>query len=271
MTAFEPSRTAAETAQVMPRSLNEPVGFAPSSFSHTSAPTRSDRRGAGTSGVERGHDQAGAVLDQLLAAQVERPIEPGQERLGQAAGQHQRGQLDERVGLIGEPIEATRLLRHQPGEHANGGEAPAGQRLGAHRLDEQHASAARVLGEEVDERGNRRAGLGSGVLWCRGDGAQNIGGRVAGDLVEHGQEELVEVLEALVEVARREIRLCADGSDRRGRPAVGAEQLESGLDQGGAATGDSHRRLDAAVATCGCSAAAHFVYSDNSRWQIGFL
>ena len=52
MTAFEPSRTAAETAQVMPRSLNEPVGFAPSSFSHTSAPTRSDRRGAGTSGVE---------------------------------------------------------------------------------------------------------------------------------------------------------------------------------------------------------------------------
>src|SRR5438067_1746196 len=95
--------------------------------------------------------------------------------------------------------------------------------------------------------------------------------RLAGDLVEHGQEELVEVLEALVEVARREIRLCADGSDRRGRPAVGAEQLESGLDQGGAATGDSHRRLDSAVATCGCSAAAHFVYSDNNRWQIGFL
>ena len=40
-TASAPSRTASDTAQVMPRSLNEPVGLAPSSFSQTSAPTRS--------------------------------------------------------------------------------------------------------------------------------------------------------------------------------------------------------------------------------------
>ena len=52
ITALAPSRTAAETAQVMPRSLNEPVGLAPSIFSQTSAPTRSDSRGASTSGVE---------------------------------------------------------------------------------------------------------------------------------------------------------------------------------------------------------------------------
>ena len=52
MTASAPSRSAAETAQVIPRSLNEPVGLAPSIFSHTSAPTRSDSRVAGTSGVE---------------------------------------------------------------------------------------------------------------------------------------------------------------------------------------------------------------------------
>ena len=50
-TAWAPSRTAADTAQVIPRSLNEPVGFAPSSFSHTSVPARSDSRGASTSGV----------------------------------------------------------------------------------------------------------------------------------------------------------------------------------------------------------------------------
>src|SRR4051812_50013079 len=42
---------AADTATVMPRSLNEPVGLAPSIFSHTSAPTRSDSTGACTSGV----------------------------------------------------------------------------------------------------------------------------------------------------------------------------------------------------------------------------
>ena len=35
----------------MPRSLNEPVGFAPSTFSSTRAPTCSESRGASTSGV----------------------------------------------------------------------------------------------------------------------------------------------------------------------------------------------------------------------------
>ena len=52
MTASAPSRTAADTAQVIPRSLNEPVGLRPSYFSHTSAPTRSDTRSARISGVE---------------------------------------------------------------------------------------------------------------------------------------------------------------------------------------------------------------------------
>ena len=52
ITASAPSRTAALTAQVIPRSLNEPVGLAPSIFSHTSAPTRSETRSASTSGVE---------------------------------------------------------------------------------------------------------------------------------------------------------------------------------------------------------------------------
>src|SRR4051794_24267381 len=50
-TAFAPSSTALEMATVMPRSLNDPVGLAPSTFSQTCAPTRSDRRGAGNSGV----------------------------------------------------------------------------------------------------------------------------------------------------------------------------------------------------------------------------
>ena len=52
MTASAPSRTAADTAQVIPRSLNEPVGFAPSSLSQTSTPARSEMRSASTSGVE---------------------------------------------------------------------------------------------------------------------------------------------------------------------------------------------------------------------------
>src|SRR5690348_2190610 len=50
-TAFAPSSSAFEMATVMPRSLNDPVGLAPSTFSHTVAPTRSDNRDAGSSGV----------------------------------------------------------------------------------------------------------------------------------------------------------------------------------------------------------------------------
>src|SRR5688572_809629 len=51
MTAFAPCSIARETATVMPRSLNEPVGFMPSNFTHTSAPVRRDSEGAGRSGV----------------------------------------------------------------------------------------------------------------------------------------------------------------------------------------------------------------------------
>ena len=51
MTASAPSSSAALTATVMPRSLNEPVGLAPSSLSQTSAPVSSDSRGARISGV----------------------------------------------------------------------------------------------------------------------------------------------------------------------------------------------------------------------------
>ena len=51
ITASTPSSTAAETATVMPRSLNEPVGLRPSYLSHTSQPVSSEIAGAGISGV----------------------------------------------------------------------------------------------------------------------------------------------------------------------------------------------------------------------------
>ena len=50
-TASAPSALAADTATVMPRSLNDPVGLAPSSLSHTSQPVSPDRCSADTSGV----------------------------------------------------------------------------------------------------------------------------------------------------------------------------------------------------------------------------
>ena len=52
MTISAPERTASLTAHVIPRSLNEPVGLVPSSFSQTSTPACSLMRGAWTRGVE---------------------------------------------------------------------------------------------------------------------------------------------------------------------------------------------------------------------------
>jgi hypothetical protein len=51
MTARWPFVHASVTAIVMPRSLNEPVGLAPSTFRCTSHPVSSERYRAGTSGV----------------------------------------------------------------------------------------------------------------------------------------------------------------------------------------------------------------------------
>ena len=102
MTACAPSRTAAETAQVIPRSLNEPVGLAPSIFSQTcGADALGERRGAGTSGVEpsceaddgiaRRERQAVAVaLDQARASRPA-PHDVRSERLSMHADRARRG------------------------------------------------------------------------------------------------------------------------------------------------------------------------------------
>src|SRR6476469_3011161 len=50
-TTLAPSSTALVMAIVMPRSLNDPVGFAPSTFRWTSSPSSSERRGAEIKGV----------------------------------------------------------------------------------------------------------------------------------------------------------------------------------------------------------------------------
>ncbi len=51
MIALLPASTALETAIVMPRSLKEPVGLAPSTLRYTSQPSRAESTGAGSSGV----------------------------------------------------------------------------------------------------------------------------------------------------------------------------------------------------------------------------
>src|SRR5262249_56151562 len=51
MAGVAPRAPAMLTATVMPRSLNDPVGLAPSTFRYTSHPVRADTTGAGSRGV----------------------------------------------------------------------------------------------------------------------------------------------------------------------------------------------------------------------------
>ena len=52
ITPVAPAATARDTATVIPRSLNEPVGFMLSSFSHRSTPSSSESTSACMSGVD---------------------------------------------------------------------------------------------------------------------------------------------------------------------------------------------------------------------------
>src|SRR3972149_7411130 len=61
-TAFEPSSTALLIASVIPRSLKEAVGFAPSYFSQTSQPVSADSGAERTSGVPPSHSVTTGVV-----------------------------------------------------------------------------------------------------------------------------------------------------------------------------------------------------------------
>jgi hypothetical protein len=80
-----------------------------------------------------------------------------------------------------------------------------------------------------------------------GDGRGDPLGDPADDLVEDGDGELVDRLEALVEVALGQARLLADLADTRRRNAAGAEQLKAGVQQLLVADGQPLVGADAAV------------------------
>ena len=84
MTALAPSSTALVIAIVMPRSLNDPVGLAPSTFRWTSQPVRRDSSGAGSSGVaalpQRDHRRASSLTGSRSRYSSISPGQPGDTR-----------------------------------------------------------------------------------------------------------------------------------------------------------------------------------------------
>src|SRR4051812_49786357 len=77
MTACEPSSTALVMAMVMPRSLNDPVGLAPSTFSHTSHPVRRDSLRPGTTGVAAPRNVATGAVSGDGHRDPQAPLRPG--------------------------------------------------------------------------------------------------------------------------------------------------------------------------------------------------
>src|SRR3974390_1942936 len=94
MTAVAPRAAALLTATVIPRSLNDPVGFAPSTFRYTSHPVRADTTGAGSSGVAPSPSVITAAPSGTGSRSRYCPITPGQ--LTRAAGP--AGPVRERTG-----------------------------------------------------------------------------------------------------------------------------------------------------------------------------
>src|SRR5882757_5146900 len=108
MTALAPSSAALEIATVMPRSLNEPVGLAPSTLRYTSQSVLRERPGAGSSGVPPSNKVITGVA--LVTGNRDRyaSITPGQALFGSVTGHpfhahHARDAADELHA--GEPID----------------------------------------------------------------------------------------------------------------------------------------------------------------------
>ena len=171
------------------------------------------RRGdVGRRAAER-KEQRGGVVDELLAAHVDAAVEPGHEELGQPA--------DEDRGT--HPADLTAARAREGIDHLVAGfDAAPVQRFVPERLDVEHAPAAAVLVDELDGASDRRPQVGRG---------RKRDAELVDDAVVDGDDQLVEILEALVEVARVQSRPLAHGPHGRAARPFGAEQLERGVDQ----------------------------------------
>src|SRR5215207_9480990 len=170
ITASAPSRTAADTAHVIPRSLKEPVGFVPSSLSHTSHPARSDTRSASTSGVDPSASETTGSPDANGNRSRQRSITPGLGELLIDHADRARGGADE-VELADQPhggVEA-RLEQRVEDEHEP---SVVAQPLLDHRPDRGalHAEQLRDLSQNARPIGHLHV---------------QVEGRL--DVVHHGQ------------------------------------------------------------------------------------
>src|SRR3984885_8274229 len=158
MTASAPSRTAADTAQVIPRSLNEPVGLAPSIFSQTSVPAFSDSRSARIRGVEPSFSETTGSPTANGSLSRYRSMMPGMgRRMSEPTVTARRNRADHEL-----PRHARQLAQV---EHDLAGRAAAVDQLErVGRLLEREPRAHHLPDEAVlDRGGGRGADLAIGV------------------------------------------------------------------------------------------------------------
>jgi hypothetical protein len=106
------------------------------------------------------------------------------------------------------------------------------QGLVAERLHVEHATTAAVLVDERDDAVERGPRLRAGLRILDGrDGGDDLRAELFDEPVVDGEEQRVEVVEALVEVARVQAGGLAHGAHRGARPTLGAQQLEGDVEQ----------------------------------------
>ena len=174
----------------------------------------------------RAQHELHAVPHEPLARHVEAAVEDRAEELCQCADE-----ADRRHPALGVVGVGRQLLAHEPPERGQRGETAVHQRRVGERGEQQRAAHARIVEDEPDERLDRLLDDCRPVRAAGRDGTGERRVGALGHLVEHGRDQRVPVGEALVEVALGEARAPAHRPDPDRRAALGAQQIEPGIEQ----------------------------------------
>ena len=172
-------------------------------------------------------------------------VEPRGEDLAEPADEGGSGRGADRIAMRAARRRRPCVLQQERHQLVAGADAAAVDGLVAEGLDVEHAGAPPIVEDERHDglhgRADLRRQVGRGIV----EGADEVIAELVEQAVVDGDHERVEVVEALVEVARVEVVGRADGTHAGPRPALAGEQVEGGVEQQLDAAGRGVRRAPA--------------------------
>ncbi len=166
-----------------------------------------------------------------LAGDVEATVEPGDEHLADPADEHGGGQGADALAVSRRPAAGRGVGLDERRDVVAGADPSPVERLVAERLDVQDTGPPAVVVDEADGGADGGPHLGRPIRRGVIHATETARPQLVDDPLVHGHDQLVEVTEALVEVARVEAGVLADGAHRGAGGALGPEQLEAGVEE----------------------------------------